>query len=187
MDHQLWTHARIRVHGGKNHVWNRVGTKPVACDVLQQRAEALDPDTRDRVWRGLEVPHKTRDQSFGHTVGPSQMSSLLGLLLLHCRVNESQLCAACGGMFVQHLESIARMSTTPMALGGLGLRSAERNRWPTSWSNWANTMIEERLPGSGKGGAVRCGFIKIWMKVVNFIKKNFIKNHFHQKPQPEEG
>ena len=34
---------------------------------------------------------------------------------------------------------------------------------------------------------VRCGFIKIRMKVVNFTKKNsskttFIKNHFHQKP-----
>ena len=55
-DHQLWTHARIRVHGGKIHVWNRAGTKPEACDVLQQRAEALDPDTRDRVWRGSEVP-----------------------------------------------------------------------------------------------------------------------------------
>ena len=30
---------------------------------------------------------------------------------------------------------------------------------------------------------VRYGFIKIRMKVVNFIKKIFIKNHFHQKPQ----
>ena len=29
---------------------------------------------------------------------------------------------------------------------------------------------------------VRYGFIKIRMKVVNFIKKFFIKNHFHQKP-----
>ena len=29
---------------------------------------------------------------------------------------------------------------------------------------------------------VRYGFIKIRMKVVNFIKKIFIKNHFHQKP-----
>ena len=29
---------------------------------------------------------------------------------------------------------------------------------------------------------VRYGFIKIRMKVVNFIKKIFIKNHFHQTP-----
>ena len=29
---------------------------------------------------------------------------------------------------------------------------------------------------------VRYGFIKIRMKVVNFIKNIFIKNHFHQKP-----
>ena len=29
---------------------------------------------------------------------------------------------------------------------------------------------------------VRYGFIKIRMKVVNFIKTTFIKNRFHQKP-----
>ena len=51
-----WCHARIRVHGGKTHVWNGAGTKPEACDVLQQRAEALDPESRVRVWRGSEVP-----------------------------------------------------------------------------------------------------------------------------------
>ena len=41
------------------------------------------------------------------------------------------------------------MSTTlPMALGGLGLRSAERSRWPAFWSSWADTlpMIKERHP-----------------------------------------
>ena len=46
-------------------------------------------------------------------------------------------------------ESIARMSTTlPMALGGLGLRSAERSRWSAFWSSWADTlpMIKERHP-----------------------------------------
>ena len=37
-------------------------------------------------------------------------------------------------------------------------------------------------PALSAGFAVRHGFIKIRMKVVNFIKKNFIKNHFHQKP-----
>ena len=25
---ELWAHARIRVHGGKTHIWNRAGTKP---------------------------------------------------------------------------------------------------------------------------------------------------------------
>ena len=46
-------------------------------------------------------------------------------------------------------ESIARMSTTlPMALGGLGLRSAERSKWSAFWSSWADTlpMIKERHP-----------------------------------------
>ena len=36
--------------------------------------------------------------------------------------------------------------------------------------------------GAGDGALVRYGFIKIRMKVVNFIKNIFIKNHFHQKP-----
>ena len=48
--------ADPRVHGGKTHVWNGAGTKPEACDVLQQKAKALDPDSRVRVWRGSEVP-----------------------------------------------------------------------------------------------------------------------------------
>ena len=41
------------------------------------------------------------------------------------------------------------MSTTlPMALGGLGLSSAERSRWPAFWSSWADTlpMTKERHP-----------------------------------------
>ena len=38
----------------KTHVWNRAGSKPKACDVLQRVAEAEDPDAR--VWRGAEVP-----------------------------------------------------------------------------------------------------------------------------------
>ena len=39
---------------------------------------------------------------------------------------------------------------------------------------------------SGSVGLVRHGFIKIRMKLVNFIKKIFIKNHFHQKPLSSE-
>ena len=30
------THCRIRVHGGKTHVWNQAGHKPEACDRLQE-------------------------------------------------------------------------------------------------------------------------------------------------------
>ena len=46
-------------------------------------------------------------------------------------------------------ESVARASTTfPLAMGGLGLRSAERTRWPAYWASWADTlpMIRERHP-----------------------------------------
>ena len=46
-------------------------------------------------------------------------------------------------------ESVARDSTTlPLAMGGLGLRSAERTRWPAYWASWADTLpkIRERHP-----------------------------------------
>ena len=46
-------------------------------------------------------------------------------------------------------ESAAGASTTlPLAMGGLGLRSAERTRWPAYWASWADTlpMIRERHP-----------------------------------------
>ena len=51
---ELWAHARIRVHGGKTHIWNRAGTKPQVCDILQRQAGETDPEAR--VWRGSEVP-----------------------------------------------------------------------------------------------------------------------------------
>ena len=36
---ELWAHARIRVHGGKTHIWNRAGTKPQVCrDNLKRRS-----------------------------------------------------------------------------------------------------------------------------------------------------
>ena len=36
----LWTHARIRVHGDKTHVWNLAGQKPDVCEAMQRIAEA---------------------------------------------------------------------------------------------------------------------------------------------------
>ena len=49
----LYAHARIRINGSKTQVWNRGGTRPAACDVLEQIAQSLDPDAQ--VWRG--PPH----------------------------------------------------------------------------------------------------------------------------------
>ena len=66
LQHELFTHAGIRVHGGKTQVWNMAGIRPAACDVLEQIAQAADPTAV--VWRGSDVP--TRDQDTGSTVGP---------------------------------------------------------------------------------------------------------------------
>ena len=43
-EHELWTHAKIQVHRGKTHVWNRSGRKPPSCDEMQRIAEAADPN-----------------------------------------------------------------------------------------------------------------------------------------------
>ena len=54
LERELWVHAKIRVHSGKTHVWNRSGRRPLACDELQQRAILQDPTAR--VWTGSGVP-----------------------------------------------------------------------------------------------------------------------------------
>ena len=54
LQHELFTHAGIRVHGGKTQVWNMIGIRQGACDVLEQIAQAADPT--GSVWRGSDVP-----------------------------------------------------------------------------------------------------------------------------------
>ena len=192
---ELWAHARIRVHGGKTHIWNRAGTKPRVCDILQRQTEETDPDAR--VWRGSEVPTteqgiKVLGTPLGHEDFVNQHlertrqkhRKLLRriptlpdvqsawLLLLHCastranyllrvvrpewalefaRTHDQEVCECLCHILTVPTgpESVARASTTlPLAMGGLGLRSAERTRWPAYWASWADTlpMIRERHP-----------------------------------------
>ena len=51
LQEELWQHARTRIHHGKTQVWNRSGNRPVACDILDRAARALDPEFTT-VWRG---------------------------------------------------------------------------------------------------------------------------------------
>ena len=48
LQEHLYAYARIRINGCKTQVWNRGGTRPPACNVLEQIAQSLDPDAR--VW-----------------------------------------------------------------------------------------------------------------------------------------
>ena len=48
-EEELWTHAGIRINGGKTRVWNRSGSQPRGCDILQRIAIQSDPDAV--VWR----------------------------------------------------------------------------------------------------------------------------------------
>ena len=50
LQRNLFSHARIRVHGGKTQVWNRSGIRPAGCNALERIAQTADP--RARVWRG---------------------------------------------------------------------------------------------------------------------------------------
>ena len=52
-DH-LYSYARIRINGGKTQVWNRGGTRPSGCDVLEHIAQTINPNAR--VWRGPDLP-----------------------------------------------------------------------------------------------------------------------------------
>ena len=58
LQHELFTHAGIRVHGGKTQVWNMAGIRPEAFDVLEQIAQTADPTAV--VWRGSDVPSVQR-------------------------------------------------------------------------------------------------------------------------------
>ena len=54
LDEHLWAYSRIRIHGGKTHVWHAVDDRPEFCDVLEQIAQRSDPHAR--VWRGSALP-----------------------------------------------------------------------------------------------------------------------------------
>ena len=69
LEEELWTHAGIRINGGKTQVWNRSGSQPRGCDILQRIAIQSDPDAV--VWRGSDVPTvqqgiKILGTPFGH-------------------------------------------------------------------------------------------------------------------------
>ena len=49
VDGELFRHAGIRLHGGKTRVWNSAGTRPLACDILEQIAQATS-DHAEPVW-----------------------------------------------------------------------------------------------------------------------------------------
>ena len=54
-EQELWTHAKIRIHAGKTHMWNRSGRMPEGSDEL---VVLFDPTAW--VWRGSDPPRETR-------------------------------------------------------------------------------------------------------------------------------
>ena len=122
LQRNLFSHARIRVHGGKTQVWNRSGIRPEGCDALERIAQAADP--RARVWRGSGetdlLPSQQGIVVLGTPLGdPAFIQARLEkkadaqrtlleripmvtdlqsawLILVHC-ASESELSALCGG------------------------------------------------------------------------------------------
>ena len=176
-EHELWTHPKIQVHRGKTHVWNRSGRKPPSCDEMQRAAEAADPNARvwrgseppqnraSKYWGalwGMKICCK-----------PSPQCLTSSLLLLHCaaaranyqlRVLRPDVVSSfarahdagvwqclCAVLRIPDTscEEVARLSASlPLALGGLGLRSAVRTSAAAHWASWADTlpMIHQRHP-----------------------------------------
>ena len=69
---QLWTHAQIQVHDGKNQVWNRAGEEPAGMNELTIRTRRLFLDVV--VWRGdvgLD-PSQRRIKVLGSTIGSDE-------------------------------------------------------------------------------------------------------------------
>ena len=67
---ELWVHAGIRVHTGKTKVWNRVGIRPVVCDVLERIARTENPHAT--VWTGSDIPsHQQGVKILGTPLGHS--------------------------------------------------------------------------------------------------------------------
>ena len=65
---ELWIHAGIRVHTGKTKVWNRVGIRPIACNVLERIARVGNPQAV--VWTGSGIPVTPAGcQDFGDPLG----------------------------------------------------------------------------------------------------------------------
>ena len=95
LQEHLYACARIKINGGKTQVWNRGGTIPAACDVLEHNAQSLDPDAQ--VWRGPHLPEseqgmKVLGSPLGHPSFIQQFLRKKALpdvqsawsLLLHC-------------------------------------------------------------------------------------------------------
>ena len=70
LDEHLWAYSRIRIHGGKTHVWHAVDDRPEFCDVLEQIAQRSDPPCPG-VARFCAPSRQTRRQSLWDTIGPS--------------------------------------------------------------------------------------------------------------------
>ena len=54
LEEALRVFSCIRIHNGKTKIWNRLGTRPEACDLLERIARVENP--RATVWKGGGVP-----------------------------------------------------------------------------------------------------------------------------------
>ena len=97
LQQHLFTHARIRLHGGKTQVWNGAGIRPPACEALDQIARALDP--RDVVWKGPELPvEEQASRCWEHHSATPSLSQIIwsgSWRNTECCWTESQQCRMC--------------------------------------------------------------------------------------------
>ena len=152
---ELWAHARIRgphhrtgdqsvgdSSGSRGLCQPTFGTDPVEAQKILRRIPTL-PDVQS-AWLLLLHCASTRANHSLRVVRPEWA-------LEFARAHDQEVWECLCHILTVPTgpESVARASTTlPLAMGGLGLRSAERTRWPACWASWADTlpMIRERHP-----------------------------------------
>ena len=71
LQESLWAHARIRVHGGKAHVWNQAGQKPDVRGDAEDRRSLQPQGTGVARLRGPF--HHARHQSSGDSTWPPRL------------------------------------------------------------------------------------------------------------------
>ena len=121
----LWIHACVSINHGKTKVWNAARHKPAACEVLDRVAQAEDPDAM------LVPPDLVAGFARAH-------DARLWSCLFHIL-----------GIAEDTCDDVARATASlPLAMGGLGLRSAARTSPPAFWASWADClpMVQKRHP-----------------------------------------
>ena len=183
LQRNLFSHAQIRVHGGKTQVWIRSGVRPAGCNVLGRIAHTADPRTLVcRESGGTDLPASQEgivvlntplgDPAFIHAHLDKKAAEQRIKPCL--RVAEPQSVAACARVHDEGIwaclctllninagqeEEIRSCANLTLVLVGVGLRSAALGRL------FAHDVRQTPLACSAVGGPPRKSFPELLQRL----------------------